>query len=298
MALLQISEPGASPAPHQRRLAVGIDLGTTHSLVAAVRSGSPEILRDASGAALLPSAVRYLADGSVVVGRDALAQQCADPLNTLVSVKRFMGRARQDVGADAIAYQFSDAPGMVQIRTVQGDISPVAASAQILRALRERAENALGDDLVGAVITVPAYFDDAQRQATRDAARLAGLNVLRLLNEPTAAALAYGLDQGQDKDAADHVYAVYDLGGGTFDVSILRRSRGVFEVIATAGDTHLGGDDFDAALAEHVLAQTHRTLAALDETAQRTVLAAARRTRATPAAAPGHPGPPAQNRPF
>jgi len=277
MALLQISEPGASPAPHQRRLAVGIDLGTTHSLVAAVRSGSPDILRDASGAALLPSAVRYLADGSVVVGRDALAQQCADPLNTLVSVKRFMGRAREDVGADAIAYQISDAPGMVQIRTVQGDISPVEASAQILRVLRERAESSLGDDLVGAVITVPAYFDDAQRQATRDAARLAGLNVLRLLNEPTAAALAYGLDQGQDKDAADHVYAIYDLGGGTFDVSILRRSRGVFEVIATAGDTHLGGDDFDAALAEYALGQ--RTLAALDETAQRTVLAAARRAR-------------------
>jgi len=287
MALLQISEPGESPAPHQRRLAVGIDLGTTHSLVAAVRSGAPEILRDEAGRALLPSAVRYLADGNVVVGHDALAQQCADPLNTLVSIKRLMGRDRQDVDGEAIAYHLSDAPGMVRIRTVQGSISPVEASAQILRALRARAESALGDELVGAVITVPAYFDDAQRQATRDAARLAGVNVLRLINEPTAAALAYGLDHdGLDHDGLDkvnendsHVYAVYDLGGGTFDISILRRSRGVFEVIATAGDTHLGGDDFDAALAEHVLAQTGNALAMLDEAAQRAVLTAARRAR-------------------
>jgi len=277
MALLQISEPGASPAPHQRRLAVGIDLGTTHSLVAAVRSGTPETLQDDAGRVLLPSAVRYLPDGSVVVGADALAQQCADPLNTLVSVKRLMGRSRADVGADALAYRLSESEGMVHIRTVQGDISPVAASAQILRVLRERAENSLGDELVGAVITVPAYFDDAQRQATRDAARLAGLNVLRLVNEPTAAALAYGLDN-QDKDS---VYAIYDLGGGTFDVSILRQSSGVFEVIATAGDTHLGGDDFDAVLAEHILVQTGKTLAALDEAEQRAVLTAARRARET-----------------
>jgi len=274
MALLQISEPGDSPAPHQRRLAVGIDLGTTHSLVAAVRSGSPEALRDETGAALLPSAVRYLADGGVVVGQTALAQQCADPLNTLVSIKRFMGRDRQDVTAEQAAYELVDDSGMVRIRTVQGDVSPVEASARILAALRERAETALGDELVGAVITVPAYFDDAQRQATRDAARLAGINVLRLLNEPTAAAVAYGLDQG-----VEGVVAVYDLGGGTFDISILRLSRGVFEVAATAGDTALGGDDFDLALAEHALAEAGRDLAGLDRVARRMLLTAARRAR-------------------
>ena len=217
MALLQISEPGESPAPHQRKLAVGIDLGTTNSLVAAVRSSAPEVLPDAEGQALLPSAVRYLADGKVAIGRQALAQQAADPFNTIVSVKRFMGRSLDDARASGAPYEFVDAPGMVRLRTAQGDLSPVEVSAQILAVLRQRAEDVLGDDLVGAVITVPAYFDDAQRQATRDAARLAGLNVLRLLNEPTAAAIAYGLDQ-----AAEGTYAVYDLGGGTFDVSILR----------------------------------------------------------------------------
>lgn len=249
MALLQISEPGESPAPHQRRLAVGIDLGTTNSLVAAVRSSVAEVLPDAQGRALLPSIVQYLPDGRTPTGYEAQAQQTADSRNTVVSVKRFMGRSLAEAQASGAPYEFVDAPGMVRLRTVQGDLSPVEVSAQILAVLRQRAEDVLGDDLVGAVITVPAYFDDAQRQATRDAARLAGLNVLRLLNEPTAAAIAYGLD-----NAAEGVYAVYDLGGGTFDISILRLSRGVFEVIATGGDTALGGDDFDAVIVERVLA--------------------------------------------
>ncbi|CAB3683567.1 Hsc66 [Achromobacter denitrificans] len=249
MALLQISEPGESPAPHQRKLAVGIDLGTTNSLVAAVRSSVAEVLPDAQGHALLPSAVRYFADGKVTTGREPLGQQAQDPLNTVVSVKRFMGRSLEEARAMRAPYEFVDAPGMVRIRTAQGDLSPVEVSAQILAVLRQRAEDVLGDDLVGAVITVPAYFDDAQRQATRDAARLAGLNVLRLLNEPTAAAIAYGLD-----NAAEGVYAVYDLGGGTFDISILRLTQGVFEVISTGGDTALGGDDFDALIVDHVLA--------------------------------------------
>ncbi|HEY0296600.1 MAG TPA: Fe-S protein assembly chaperone HscA [Bordetella sp.] len=248
MALLQISEPGESPAPHQRRLAVGIDLGTTNSLVAAVRSSAAEVLPDDEGRRLLPSAVQYLPDGRAPTGHAALAQQAADPRNTIVSVKRFMGRSLAEAQASGAPYEFVDAPGMVRLRTVQGDLSPVEVSAQILAVLRQRAEDVLGDDLVGAVITVPAYFDDAQRQATRDAARLAGLNVLRLLNEPTAAAIAYGLD-----NASEGVYAVYDLGGGTFDISILRLSRGVFEVIATGGDTALGGDDFDAVIVQHVL---------------------------------------------
>lgn len=249
MALLQISEPGESPAPHQRRLAVGIDLGTTNSLVAAVRSSVAEALPDAQGRALLPSIVQYLPDGRTPTGYEAQAQQTADSRNTIVSVKRFMGRTLAEAQSSGAPYEFIDAPGMVRLRTVQGDLSPVQVSAQILAVLRQRAEDVLGDDLVGAVITVPAYFDDAQRQATRDAARLAGLNVLRLLNEPTAAAIAYGLD-----NAAEGVYAVYDLGGGTFDISILRLSRGVFEVIATGGDTALGGDDFDAVIVERVLA--------------------------------------------
>lgn len=249
MALLQISEPGDSPAPHQRKLAVGIDLGTTNSLVAAVRSSVPEVLADAQGQVLLPSAVRYLDGGAVRIGREALLEQARDPLNTIVSVKRFMGRSAADAVASGAPYEFVDAPGMVRLRTVQGDLSPVEVSAQILAVLRQRAEDVLGDDLVGAVITVPAYFDDAQRQATRDAARLAGLNVLRLLNEPTAAAIAYGLDQ-----AAEGIYAVYDLGGGTFDISILRLTQGVFEVIATGGDTALGGDDFDSAIVAHACA--------------------------------------------
>jgi molecular chaperone HscA len=244
MALLQISEPGQSPAPHEQRLAVGIDLGTTNSLVATVRSGIATVLPDAQGRPLLPSIVRYLPGGRVEVGYAAQARQSDDPKNTVVSVKRFMGRGLADVAhLESAPYDFVDAPGMVQIRTVAGIKSPVEISAEILRALRERAELSLGGSLSGAVITVPAYFDDAQRQATKDAGRLAGLNVLRLLNEPTAAAIAYGLD-----NAAEGVYAVYDLGGGTFDISILRLSRGVFEVVATSGDSMLGGDDFDQRL--------------------------------------------------
>ncbi|MDP1927776.1 MAG: Fe-S protein assembly chaperone HscA [Thiobacillus sp.] len=241
MALLQISEPGMSTAPHQHRLAVGIDLGTTNSLVACVRSGLATILDDAEGHALLPSVVRYHADGTVDVGYSAQRAQSLDPHNTLISVKRFMGRGLPDIDdAASLPYHFVDAPGMVQIKTVAGVKSPVEVSAEILKVLRARAEAALGGELVGAVITVPAYFDDAQRQATKDAAQLAGLNVLRLLNEPTAAAIAYGLD-----NTSEGVFAVYDLGGGTFDISILKLSKGVFEVLATNGDSALGGDDFD-----------------------------------------------------
>ncbi|HKO88057.1 MAG TPA: Fe-S protein assembly chaperone HscA, partial [Burkholderiales bacterium] len=241
MALLQISEPGQSTAPHQHRLAVGIDLGTTNSLVATVRSGMALILNDAEGHGLLPSIVRYRADKAPVVGYAAQTEQSRDPKNTIISVKRFMGRGLKDViNPENVPYDFVDTPGMVQIRTVAGVKSPVEISAEILRVLRARAEESLGGPLVGAVITVPAYFDDAQRQATKDAATLAGLNVLRLLNEPTAAAIAYGLD-----NAAEGIYAVYDLGGGTFDLSILKLSKGVFEVLATSGDAALGGDDFD-----------------------------------------------------
>jgi molecular chaperone HscA len=252
MALLQISEPGMAPAPHQRRLAVGIDLGTTNSLVAAVRSGVPDVLPDEHGHALLPSVVRYLANGGRRIGRTAKAEAASDPRNTIVSVKRFMGRGKSDVeGAANAPYDFVDAPGMVQIQTVDGVKSPVEVSAEILATLRQRAEDTLGDELVGAVITVPAYFDEAQRQATKDAARLAGLNVLRLLNEPTAAAIAYGLDNG-----AEGLYAVYDLGGGTFDLSILKLTKGVFEVLAAGGDSALGGDDFDHALFDYALEQS------------------------------------------
>ena len=251
MALLQISEPGETPDPHRRRLAVGIDLGTTNSLVGTVRHGVPEVIEDARGRALLPSVVRYCEDGQVIVGQPAAEQAAADPINTVASVKRFMGRGHDDATRQGASYDFVDAPGMVQLRTRGGDKSPVQVSADILRVLRERAELALGGDLHGAVITVPAYFDDAQRQATKDAARLAGLQVLRLLNEPTAAAIAYGLDKG-----AEGVYAVYDLGGGTFDISILRLSRGVFEVIATGGDSALGGDDFDRHIVEWSLRET------------------------------------------
>jgi molecular chaperone HscA len=241
MALLQISEPGMSPAPHEHRLAVGIDLGTTNSLVATVRSGAATVLPDAQGRPLLPSIVRYLSNGKTEVGYPAQARQADDPKNTIVSVKRFMGRGVKDVDhAQNAPYDFVDAPGMLQLRTVSGIKSPVEVSAEILNVLRQRAEIALGGSLSGAVITVPAYFDDAQRQATKDAGRLAGLNVLRLLNEPTAAAIAYGLD-----NASEGVFAVYDLGGGTFDLSILKLSRGVFEVVATSGDSMLGGDDFD-----------------------------------------------------
>ncbi|MBP6096965.1 MAG: Fe-S protein assembly chaperone HscA [Methyloversatilis sp.] len=241
MALLQIAEPGESTAPHQHRLAVGIDLGTTNSLVATVRNGVPVVLNDENGRALLPSVVRYRADGTTVVGHAAQAAQAQDPRNTIASVKRFMGRGLADVAhVESMPYIFEDAPGMLRLRTAQGVKSPVEVSADILRVLRERAEASLGGPLTGAVITVPAYFDDAQRQATKDAARVAGLDVLRLLNEPTAAAIAYGLD-----NASEGIYAVYDLGGGTFDISILKLSKGVFEVLATSGDAVLGGDDFD-----------------------------------------------------
>jgi molecular chaperone HscA len=252
MALLQISEPGQSPDPHQRRVAVGIDLGTTHSLVAAVRNGVAECLPDAQGRVILPSVVRYLAGGGRQIGHEAQAALADDPENTIASVKRFMGRGVKDVaGRDKLPYQFVDHPGMLGLQTVVGEKSPVEVSAEILATLRYRAEDTFNDDLYGAVITVPAYFDDAQRQATKDAAQLAGLNVLRLINEPTAAAIAYGLDNG-----SEGIYAIYDLGGGTFDISILRLTQGVFEVIATGGDSALGGDDYDAALAEWVLQQS------------------------------------------
>jgi len=241
MALLQIAEPGESAAPHEHRLAVGIDLGTTNSLVATVRSGMSVVLNDVQGRPLLPSVVAYAADGSVEVGYGAEAKQSIDPKNTIISVKRFMGRGRHDIAhIETLPYDFVDTEGMVKLKTIAGVKSPVEISAEILKTVRNRAEASLGGELTGAVITVPAYFDDAQRQATKDAARLAGLNVLRLLNEPTAAAIAYGLD-----NSAEGIYAVFDLGGGTFDISILRLSKGVFEVMATGGDSALGGDDFD-----------------------------------------------------
>ncbi|NBU42909.1 MAG: Fe-S protein assembly chaperone HscA [Betaproteobacteria bacterium] len=249
MALLQISEPGQAPDPHQRRIAVGIDLGTTHSLVASVRHGVAECLPDAQGRVILPSAVRYLEGGGRQIGHDALAAQSQDPTNTLVSVKRFMGRGLADIAhREQLPYQFVDKAGMLSLQTRSGEKSPVEVSAEILATLRYRAEDTFNDDLYGAVITVPAYFDDAQRQATKDAAQLAGLNVLRLINEPTAAAIAYGLDH-----ASEGLYAIYDLGGGTFDISILRLTRGVFEVLSTGGDSALGGDDYDRALADWVL---------------------------------------------
>ncbi len=251
MALLQISEPGQAADPHQRRIAVGIDLGTTHSLVAAVRHGVAECLPDAQGRVLLPSAVRYLGDGRRQIGFEARAAQAEDPENTVVSVKRFMGRKLADIAGTAkLPYRFVDQPGMVALATREGEKTPVEVSAEILASLRQRAEDTFNDDLFGAVITVPAYFDDAQRQATKDAAQLAGLNVLRLISEPTAAAVAYGLDNG-----SEGLYAVYDLGGGTFDISLLRLTRGVFEVVATGGDAALGGDDIDQSLADWVLAQ-------------------------------------------
>ncbi|KPY88509.1 Chaperone protein HscA -like protein [Pseudomonas syringae pv. tagetis] len=271
MALLQIAEPGLSPQPHQRRLAVGIDLGTTNSLVAAVRSGLSEPLADAEGQVILPSAVRYHAD-RVEVGQSAKSAASQDPFNTVLSVKRLMGRGLTDVKqlGEQLPYRFVGGEShMPFIETVQGPKSPVEVSADILKVLRQRAESALGGELVGAVITVPAYFDDAQRQATKDAARLAGLNVLRLLNEPTAAAVAYGLDQ-----KAEGVVAIYDLGGGTFDISILRLTGGVFEVLATGGDTALGGDDFDHAIANWIVADAGLS-ADLDPSAQRNLLQAA-----------------------
>ena len=255
MALLQISEPGQSPDPHQRRIAVGIDLGTTHSLVAAVRSGVAECLPDDAGRVLLPSVVRYLPGGRRQIGFDALEAQASDAVNTISSAKRFMGRSMADIEApEKLSYQFStgsSAGGVIAIETVDGVKTPIEVSAEVLATLRFRAEDTFNDDLYGAVITVPAYFDDAQRQATKDAAKLAGIHLLRLINEPTAAAIAYGLD-----NAAEGVYAVYDLGGGTFDISVLRLSKGVFEVIATGGDSALGGDDYDDVLADWVSTQT------------------------------------------
>ena len=259
MALLQISEPGQAPNPHERRIAIGIDLGTTHSLVASVRSGVSECLPDDEGRAILPSVVRYLADDKRQIGYAALAAQVVDPANTISSVKRLMGRGIDDIGSRAqLPYQLIDKPGMVTLQTVAGEKSPVEISAEILATLRFRAEDTFDDDIYGAVITVPAYFDDAQRQATKDAAQLAGLNVLRLINEPTAAAIAYGLD-----NASQGVFAIYDLGGGTFDISILRLTEGVFEVVATGGDSALGGDDYDRALVELALAKAGLALGAL-----------------------------------
>lgn len=251
MALFQIAEPGLSAAPHEHRLAVGIDLGTTNSLAATVKSGEPVVLADEAGRQLLPSVVRYLKDGSVETGWNALAHAESDPRNTVYSAKRLLARGRIELKTlPVLPYEIVDAPGGVAIRTVQGDKSPVEVSAEILKTLAKRAETQLGGELTGAVITVPAYFDDAQRQATKDAARLANLSVLRLLNEPTAAALAYGLDNG-----AEGVYLVYDLGGGTFDVSLLKLSRGVFEVLGTGGNAALGGDDFDHAVVDWAVSQ-------------------------------------------
>jgi molecular chaperone HscA len=274
MALLQISEPGQSTAPHEHRLAVGIDLGTTNSLVASVRSGVADTLPDAHGRHVLPSVVRYLSDGPPVVGSEALENALTDPLNTIASVKRLMGRGLQDVKrlGKCLPYEFAPCDGgMPRVRTAAGEMSPVEVSAEILKQLKRRAEETLGGQLAGAVITVPAYFDDAQRQATKDAGRLAGLNVLRLLNEPTAAAVAYGLDHNPEG-----VYAIYDLGGGTFDISILRLNRGVFEVMATGGDSALGGDDMDHAIAAWMMQQAgigdaadHRRLRGLLQEARR-----------------------------
>jgi molecular chaperone HscA len=278
MALLQISEPGESTVPHQRRLAVGIDLGTTHSLVAAVRSSQADVLPDAQGRRLTPSVVRYQQDGSVVVGWEALEQIAQDPKNTIASVKRLMGRGVDDAIRQRSPYQLAvqepGQTGQVRIQTTAGAVSPVEVSAEILRQLRRQAEETLGDDLVGAVITVPAYFDDAQRQATKDAAQLAGISVLRLINEPTAAALAYGLESG-----AEGLYAVYDLGGGTFDISILRLTKGVFEVVATGGDAELGGDDFDERLAEHWMDQWQLDRAQLSHAEWRRLVRLARQMK-------------------
>ncbi len=283
MALLQIAEPGQSAAPHQHRLAAGIDLGTTNSLIATVESAVPRALPDENGALLLPSIVSYMGNGGIMVGTDAQEVQAVDPVNTIVSVKRFMGRSLADLaGAQALPYEFVDGPGMVSLKTAAGVKSPIEVSAEILSALRARAEATMGGELTGVVITVPAYFDDAQRQATKDAARLAGLTVLRLLNEPTAAAIAYGLDK-----AAEGLFAIYDLGGGTFDISILRLAKGVFEVLSTGGDSALGGDDFDHAIAQWlceqhdvgVAADSGGRLAALDAKEQRQLLAASRRAK-------------------
>lgn len=253
MALLQIAEPGQSAAPHEHKLAIGIDLGTTNSLVATVQSGEARTLTDVSGAAMLPSVVRYQAD-SVTVGEQAAQAATQDPANTLISVKRFLGKTQTEIQQSygQLPYDFCEHDGALAITTAAGNISPITASSDILKALKQRAEESFaGQDILGAVITVPAYFDDAQRQSTKDAAELAGINVLRLLNEPTAAAVAYGLDSGQEG-----IIAVYDLGGGTFDISILRLNQGVFEVLATGGDSSLGGDDFDSLLVDHFKRET------------------------------------------
>ncbi len=276
MALLQISEPGLSATPHQHRLAAGIDLGTTNSLVATVRNGVAQTLPDESGQHILPSVVRYNSTGTPQVGQAALASASDDPLNTIASVKRLMGRGIDDIKhlGTRLPYQFVTADSqMPRIHTVAGDVSPVEVSAEILKVLKARAELTLGGDLTGVVITVPAYFDEAQRQATKDAATVAGLKVMRLLNEPTAAALAYGLDQ-----SAEGIHAIYDLGGGTFDISILRMQKGVFEVLSTGGDSALGGDDLDRVLAEWIMDQ-----AGIDDDAEhhqlRHVMAIARRAK-------------------
>ena len=272
MALLQISEPGQAPDPHQRRIAVGIDLGTTNSLVAVVRHGVPECLPDEQGRILLPSAVHYPEAGSRRIGHEALAAQAHDAAHAVASFKRLMGRRLADVaGREQLPYDLVDQPGMVAVATRAGVKSPVELSAEVLATLRQRAEDSFDSDLHGAVITVPAYFDDAQRQATKDAAQLAGLNVLRLISEPTAAAVAYGLDHG-----SEGLYAVYDLGGGTFDISLLRLTKGVFEVVATGGDAALGGDDIDHALAQWALAQADIDATTLSPQDRRSALIASR----------------------
>ena len=255
MALLQIAEPNMSAAPHQHRLAAGIDLGTTNSLVASVKSGSAVCLADEDGNTSLPSVVRYLGNGETVVGKEALAAQKTDPQNTVSSAKRLIGRTLSEIDAAHLPYRFGQSEKIIELHTKNGIKTPIDVSADILASLKARAEQSLGGELVGAVITVPAYFDDAQRQATKDAARLAGINVLRLLNEPTAAAIAYGLD-----NAAEGTFVVYDLGGGTFDVSVLQLSKGLFEVKATGGNSALGGDDFDHRLFCHIVEKNSLSL--------------------------------------
>ena len=285
MALLQISEPGQAPNPHERRIAIGIDLGTTHSLVASVRNGVSECLPDDVGRVILPSVVRYVDADRRQIGYAALAAQVEDPLNTISSVKRLMGRGIDDIGVvSQLPYQLVDKPGMVTLQTAAGEKSPVEISAEILATLRFRAEDTFDDDIFGAVITVPAYFDDAQRQATKDAAQLAGLNVLRLINEPTAAAIAYGLD-----NASEGVFAIYDLGGGTFDISILRLTEGVFEVVATGGDSVLGGDDYDRALVDLALAKAGLAASVLTPKDTAALLRAARAAKEALSSAPSAP---------
>ena len=271
MALLQIAEPGMSAAPHQHRLAVGIDLGTTNSLVATVKSGSAVCLPDEQGRVTLPSVVRYLSDG-ITVGHEALAAQKSDPQNTISSAKRLIGRKLEDIDAASLPYRFDESERIIGLATRQGVKNPIDVSAEILKTLKTRAEESLGGALVGAVITVPAYFDDAQRQATKDAARLAGINVLRLLNEPTAAAIAYGLDNG-----SEGTFVVYDLGGGTLDVSVLELSKGLFQVKSTNGDSALGGDDFDQRLFCHLLEQLG--LSQLSDQDSQLLLSLARRAK-------------------